>query len=156
MNVASWAVWGFAATVALTIVQTAASGLGLTRMNIPYLLGTMITPHRDRAKFAGVLVHLVNGWLFALIYVAAFHQWRATAMNGAVIGLVHSLFVLCAAIPVLPAIHPRMASDERGPTPTRALEPPGFLASHYGWPTPIAVVIAHIVYGAILGAFYVT
>src|SRR5581483_11955741 len=72
---------------------------------------------------------------------------------GAAIGLVHSLFVLAAALPVLPALHPRMASEQSGPTPTRQLEPPGFLALNYGYRTPLSVVLAHLLYGAILGLF---
>jgi hypothetical protein len=71
-----------------------------------------------------------------------------------VIGLVHALYVLVAAMPALPAMHPRMASEQDGPTPTRQLEPPGFMALNYGRRTPITVILAHLVYGGILGAFY--
>jgi hypothetical protein len=73
---------------------------------------------------------------------------------GAGTGLVHALFVLLAAMPVLPAMHPRMANEQQGPTPTRQLEPPGFLALNYGRRTPISLLLAHLLYGAILGAFY--
>jgi len=34
------------------------------------------------------------------------------------------------------------------------LEPPGFFALNYGIGTPVAVLIAHLVYGAVLGGFY--
>jgi hypothetical protein len=51
-------------------------------------------------------------------------------------------------------LHPRMASERQGPTPTRQLEPPGFLALNYGKRTPISVVLAHLLYGGLLGAFY--
>jgi hypothetical protein len=47
-----------------------------------------------------------------------------------------------------------MASDSTGPEPTKMLEPPGFLALNYGYRTPLAVLIAHIAYGTVLGAFY--
>ena len=70
------------------------------------------------------------------------------------IGLVHASFVLAAAMPLLPSMHPRMASEQQGPTPTRQLEPPGFLALNYGRRTPASVALAHVLYGAILGAFY--
>ena len=73
MNWASWLVWGFAGTVVLTMLMGGSQGIGLTRMNIPFMLGTIITPDRDRAKLYGILLHLVNGWIFSLIYVAAFH-----------------------------------------------------------------------------------
>jgi hypothetical protein len=35
------------------------------------------------------------------------------------------------------------------------LEPPGFMALHYGLATPLTVGAAHLVYGAVIGAFYV-
>lgn len=147
-------VGGFAATVVLTTLMAGSQGLGLTRMNLPYMLGTMFTPNRDRAKLVGFGVHFLNGWLFAALYMAAFRQWRrASWWLGAAIGLVHALFVLVAAMPALPAIHPRMANAQYGPTPTRQLEPPGFLALNYGYRTPVSVVIAHLLYGGVLGIF---
>ena len=155
MNVASWLVWGFASTILLTTLMAGSQGLGLTRMNLPYLLGTMFTPDRDRAKVIGVLVHVLTGYAFSLVYVAAFHVWGGPAWwKGALIGLVHSGFVLTAAMPALPGLHPRMASERRGPTVVRQLEPPGFLALHYGIRTPISVVLAHIAFGVVLGVFY--
>jgi hypothetical protein len=48
-----------------------------------------------------------------------------------------------------------MASEDQGPEPTRNLEPPGFLALNYGRRTPLAAMLAHLVYGAVLGGFYV-
>jgi uncharacterized membrane protein YagU involved in acid resistance len=155
MSWGSWLVWGFAGTVVLTTLMSGSQGIGLTRMNLPYMLGTMVTANRDRAKVIGVGLHLINGWLFSLIYVAAFHVWGGPAWwKGAAIGLVHSLFVLTAGMSALPGIHPRMASVRQGPTVVRQLEPPGFLAIHYGIRTPISVVIAHVVFGIVLGTFY--
>lgn len=155
MNWGSWLVWGFAGTVVLTTLMAGSQGLGLTRMSLPYMLGTMWTPNRDRAKVYGVLIHLVNGWLFSLIYVAAFHVTGLfEGWFGAMIGLVHGAFVLVVGMPVLPGLHPRMASEVHGPTVVRQLEPPGFLGRNYGIRTPISVLLAHVVFGAILGFFY--
>ncbi|MGH2559581.1 MAG: hypothetical protein ACRDJH_10995 [Thermomicrobiales bacterium] len=147
--------WGFVGTVILTSLMAGSQGLGLTRMNVPYMLGTMFTADRDRAKLVGFLIHLMNGWMFAFVYAAAFASWgRATWWLGLAIGLVHAIFVLVAAMPVMPAMHPRMASEQQGPTPTRQLEPPGFLAANYGERTAISVVVSHLLYGGILGTFY--
>ncbi len=155
MNMRGTALWGFVSTVVLTGLLSGSQQLGLTRINLPFMLGTMVTPDRDRAKLLGFLMHAVNGWLFAAAYAATFQSWRrATWWLGAAIGIVHSLFVLAVAMPLLPSMHPRMASEEQGPTPTRELEPPGFLALNYGRRTPLSVIAAHLVYGAILGAFY--
>jgi uncharacterized membrane protein YagU involved in acid resistance len=155
MNGRGITLWGFVGTVILTTLMAGSQALGLTRMNIPFMLGTMVTPDRDRAKLVGFGMHLANGWLFAALYAAAFQSWRrATWWLGALVGLVHTLFVVVAAMPLLPGMHPRMASEQRGPMPTRQLEPPGFLALSYGKRTPISVILAHLVYGGILGAFY--
>jgi hypothetical protein len=155
MNWSSWLIWGFASTVVLTSILAGSQGIGLTRMNIPYMLGTIFTPNRDRAKFIGFFLHFVNGWIFSLVYVAAFELLgRSTWWFGALIGLVQATFVLTMLLPILPALHPRMANEEYGPTVVRQLEPPGFLGMHYGIRTPLSVLIAHAVFGAILGAFY--
>jgi len=155
MNWGAWLLWGFVATVVLTTAMSASQGLRLTRMSLPYMLGTMFTPNRDRAKILGFGIHLLNGWLFALIYVAAFNVWeRSTWWLGALIGLVHGLFVLTAGMRLVPGFHPRMASEQHGPTVVRQLEPPGFLALNYGVQTPITVLAAHLLFGGILGALY--
>jgi uncharacterized membrane protein YagU involved in acid resistance len=156
MNWSSWLFWGFASTIVLTSILAGSQGLGITRMNIPYLLGTMFTPSRDKAKFIGILLHFVNGWIFSLIYVAAFQVLHfATWWFGGLIGAVHATFILTVALPVLPALHPRIANEQYGPTVARQLEPPGFLGLHYGIRTPISIMVAHIIFGMILGGFYV-
>lgn len=155
MNGPSVLLWGFVATIVLTTVMSAAQGLGLSRMSMPLMLGTMMTPNRDRAPLVGFLIHLVNGWLFALVYAFAFESWgRAGWWLGGGIGLVHGLAVLTSVMPLLPGLHPRMASEHRGPEPTRALEPPGFMALNYGRRTPIITLVAHVLYGMVLGGFY--
>jgi uncharacterized membrane protein YagU involved in acid resistance len=156
MNWSSWFIWGFASTVVLTSILAGSQGIGLTRMNIPYMLGTIFTPDRDRAKFIGFFLHFLNGWIFSLVYAAAFELvGSSTWWFGALIGLVQATFVLTVLLPILPALHPRMANEEYGPTVVRQLEPPGFLGMHYGIRTPLSVLIAHAVFGSILGMFYV-
>jgi uncharacterized membrane protein YagU involved in acid resistance len=156
MNWSSWLLWGFASTIVLTSILAGSQGLGFTRMNIPYLLGTIFTPSRDKAKFLGIVLHFVNGWIFSLIYVAAFQVLgKAAWWFGALIGVVHATFILAVALPAMPALHPRMANEQYGPTVARQLEPPGFLGMHYGVRTPISILVAHAIFGAILGAFYV-
>jgi hypothetical protein len=156
MNAGSWLLWGFVATVVLTTLMSASQGLRFTRMSLPYMLGTIFTADRDRAKLFGFVMHLADGWLFSLAYVAAFQSWhRTTWWLGAGIGFVHAAFVLTAGMSILPGLHPRMASEQHGPAASPQLEPPGFLALNYGLRTPISVTIAHLVFGAILGSFYV-
>jgi uncharacterized membrane protein YagU involved in acid resistance len=155
VNAGSWLLWGFVATVILTTVMSASQGANLTRMNLPYILGAAFTRRSTPAKISGFFVHMINGWLFALIYIAAFHAWGAVSWwRGAAIGFVHATFVLAVGMPMLPYVHPRVAREDQGPDAEPRLEPPGFLALHYGVQTPVSVLLAHIVYGGVLGAFY--
>ncbi len=155
MNWWSCFLWGFVATIVLTTIMAGSHGAGLTRMNIPYMMGTMFTANRDKAKLYGFLVHVAAGWLFSLVYAAVFQSLGAASWwQGMLIGLVHASFVLVVGMSLLPGVHPRMANEQHGPTASRQLEPPGFLALNYGMRTPVSVVLAHAVYGAILGGFY--
>ena len=155
MNIADVVVWGFAATLVLTIVLRAGQAFALTRIDLPFVLGLMLTPDRNLAKVYGSLIHLVNGWLFAFVYAAAFETSDTAGIPfGMLVGLVHGTFVTVVAMPLLPLFHPRMASETWGPDPTQQLEPPGNFALNYGASTPVLTLVAHVVYGGILGAFY--
>ncbi|HEY4650882.1 MAG TPA: hypothetical protein VIG72_05685 [Pontibacter sp.] len=129
--------------------------LGLTRMDLPFLLGTLFTPNRDKAPLLGFAAHLLMGWLFAFIYGVAFERSGLnTWWFGMAIGFVHGAFVLTVGLQLLTNLHPRMANPYQGPTPTRQLEPPGFMALNYGHGTPLVTLLAHLVYGGVLGLFY--
>lgn len=148
-------VWGFWATLVLTALLAASQSLRLTRLSLTFLLGSIFTPRRDLARTVGFGVHMVNGWIFSLLYVATFRAMGgATLLRGITLGLTHAAFVLLVGFQLMPGVHPRMASEMHGPTATRQLEPPGFLALHYGRWTPMVIIGAHAVFGAILGAFY--
>jgi uncharacterized membrane protein YagU involved in acid resistance len=155
MNWPSWMLWGFVATVVMTTFEAGSQELGLTRVDFPYLIGTIFTPDRDRAKVYGFVAHVLNGWVISLIYVFVFESLHRTAWwLGGIIGTVHALFVLMVVLWMMPGLHPRMASEQHGPTATRQLEPPGIFGLNYGIRTPIAVILSHILFGIILGAFY--
>lgn len=149
------ALWGFLATLVMTAMEAVARGLGLTRMGLPFLVGTMFTGRRDRATILGFGAHFANGWLFAFLYGAVFEALgRATWWIGLALGALHALVILAVVLPLLPAVHPRMADEDHGPSPTRMLQPAGFFALHYGRRTALIVFAAHAVYGLILGAAY--
>jgi hypothetical protein len=155
MNWQSWLLSGFLATLALSTVLAGSQGLGLTRMNIPYMIGTVLTPDRERAKLYGFGIHMVNGLVFSIFYVLVFEERHlANWWFGTLLGLAQALFVLTVGMNLMPAVHPRMAREQHGPTAMRQLEPPGFMALNYGFRTPVSVFIAHGVFGAILGALY--
>jgi hypothetical protein len=147
-----WALFGLLATAVLTAVLVAAQLAGFTRLDIPLLLGTFVTEDPDRARVVGFLLHLGVGQGFALGYAASFALLdRATWWIGGALGVLHVAIALTVLLPLLPGIHPRVASERAGPRSTAALEPPGLLGLNYGAETPIVSAVAHVLYGVALG-----
>jgi hypothetical protein len=146
--------WGLIATVAMTTILQGSQGLGLSRLSLPFLVGTLFTPNRNRAVVVGFIAYTIGGWLFAVLYFLFFASLGvATWWLGALVGFLHGLFLLVCALPLLPYAHPRMASEHEGPGKDYMLEPPGFLGLNYGRHTPITTLLGQTVYGATLGGF---
>jgi hypothetical protein len=146
-------VWGFAATAALSGIMFGAQRLGYSRLSLPFLIGTIFTGERSSAHALGLLFYLLGGWLFAFVYYFIFASIGRTGWElGLLLGAVHGAVLLVMLLPLLPHLHPRMASEYEGPVRGRRLQPPGFLALNYGYRTPLTTIVAHALYGLILGA----
>ncbi len=146
---------GFAGTIVLTTALRAGNELSLSRMDLPFLLGTAFTSDRTRAKALGYALHFLAGIVFALIYYAVFLALGDSGWwLGAAFGLVHGLFSGTAIVStLLPLFHPRMGTASTTATSVALLEPPGFMMLNYGTRTPLVSLAAHIAYGAIVGGF---
>jgi hypothetical protein len=146
---------GFVGTLVLTTTLRTANELRLTRMDLPFLLGTALTPDRTRAKALGYALHFCFGQLFALCYYAVFVAIGESGWwLGALFGALHGVFAGTALVNILlPAVHPRMGSPLSGAEDAPLLEPPGFLLRNYGVQTPLFTITGHIAYGAIVGGF---
>jgi len=144
---------GFIGTLLLTTLLRAASELRVTRVDLPFLLGTMVTTDRLRAKALGYLFHFCFGFFFALGYYAVFRSLgRAGWLLGTALGLVHGLFTGSALVNVLlPVVHPRMGTPLSSIDSETLLEPPGFMMLNYGRGSPLAGLVAHLAYGALVG-----
>ena len=147
-----WAFFGLLATGALTVVLISAQLLGRTRLDLPLLLGTVVSEDPDRARAAGFFIHLAVGQGFALGYAAVFAAvGDASWWIGGLLGLLHAAVALTVLVPLLAGVHPRMASNRAGPASTAVLEPPDLLALNYGFQTPAVAIAAHVAYGVLLG-----
>jgi len=152
MDWSGWALFGLVATGVLTVTMVGAQLGGMTRLDIPLLLGTIVTPDPDRARVVGSGMHLVIGQGFALGYAAGFALLgTATWWLGGLFGLLHAAVALTLLVPLLGGVHPRIASSRAGPSTVAVLEPPGPLALNYGVQTPIVAIVAHLAYGIALG-----
>ena len=152
MDWAGWALFGLLATAILTAIMTASQLVGWTRLDLPLLLGTMVTGDPDRARVVGFFMHLAFGEGFALGYAAGFALLdTATWWLGALFGLAHVAVALTILVPLLPGVHPRMASNRAGPAAGAVLEPPGLLGLNYGAQTPVVTIASHLAFGIALG-----
>ena len=155
MTVWSALAGGFVGTLVLTTGLRTANELGLTRVDLPFLLGTAFTRDRARAKGLGYVLHLAAGEGFALVYYAIFVALDTSGwLLGALLGLLHGIVSATALVNILlPVVHPRMGSALSAADSSPLLEPPGFLLRNYGRGTPIATLLAHVAYGALVGGF---
>ena len=155
MSVGAWLYSAGLATGILVVLMSGSQVLGLSRMSFPLLLGTFFTPKRDLALVFGTVAEVILGFVFALAYIGVF-EWRGGASwwLGGLGGALHGALLLLVILPLLPGLHPRMASERQGPEPTRGLEPPGLLGCNYGLATPAWTFAAHLVYGVLLASLY--
>ena len=146
---------GFAGTLVLTTALRAANELQLTRIDLPFLLGTALSTDRIRAKALGYVLHFLAGMGFALIYYLMFLAIdRSGWWLGAIFGLAHGLFSGTALVNILlPLVHPRMGTPSTAATSVALLERPGFMMLNYGMQTPLVSLAAHMAYGTIVGGF---
>jgi hypothetical protein len=146
---------GFVGTLVLTTALRAANELNLTRIDLPFLLGTAFSTDRTRAKALGYALHFMVGLLFALVYYGVFQAIGHSGWAlGATFGLAHGLFAGTALVDtLLPLIHPRMGAPSTAATEVALLEPPGFMMVNYGIQTPLVSLAAHIAYGSLVGGF---
>jgi hypothetical protein len=144
---------GFIGTMVLTTIARGAGELGWTRMDLAFLLGTILTDNRRRAKALGYALLFAFGMVFAVIYGVCFWAighggWRL----GGLFGALHAVFVCTVVVNVLlPVVHPRMGTPQTAANEVALIEPPGFLMLNYGRRTFLITLAAHVAYGAIVG-----
>jgi hypothetical protein len=144
---------GLVGTLAMATIIKAAAEAGLTRMDLALLLGTVVTDNRRKARALGYIFYFVLGIAFAEAYggffaIVGHASWRL----GALLGALHALFIATVLVSVLlPVVHPRMATADTAANDITLIEPPGFLMFNYGRSTFLVTLVAHIVFGALVG-----
>lgn len=144
---------GLVGTIGMTVVMYMGSVMGM-KMDMPMTLGTMLLPKGTAAWAVGLMMHLMMGIVFFIIYAALFKVFgihSAIAAWSALFGVVHAL-VAGTAFGMMPALHPRMAT---GPaSPPDSVPAPGILGINMGAMGPMAVIAVHAIYGLVAGSLY--
>ena len=135
--------FGLLATTVLTALMIAAQLGGLSRLDLPLILGTVVTPDPDRARAAGFVIHLVVGQGFALGYAATFALLgQATWWLGGLLGVLHGAVALTVARPharghpSADGVQPRRPRINRGAGTARTARPQLRHADPAGRPSP--------------------
>jgi hypothetical protein len=141
-------VWGVVAAVAFALVAMMGQTVGMTRMDLPDLLGSLVAaPGAAASRGLGALVHLANGAVLAVAWAygtalggLSANVWTALAW-GAVLWVL-ALLMLSTIGSVHPAIRAGRQDD------------PGSGGVNFGPMTPVGVLVGHLVWGAVLGLGY--
>lgn len=144
---------GLIGGLAFLVVVYAGLGVGMTRMNLLRMLGTMMAPRApEGAAYAiGFVIHMMLSAAFGLVHAGILTSIGVTSVGQAagwdlVIGAVHGVAILVAMPVMLTMAHPLV----RGGT----LEAPGVALIGYGSMTPVGSLMAHAAFGLVAGSIY--
>jgi uncharacterized membrane protein YagU involved in acid resistance len=119
--------------------------MGMPKMDIATMLGTMFLASSGPAFWPGMMIHLMMGIvLFPPIYRFVL---QPSIGSGTGRGVLFGLLLWAAAnlmvMPMMGAIHPMVKSG--------MMPAPGILMLHLGVMAPVGSLLGHLVYGALLG-----
>jgi hypothetical protein len=143
-------IWGVVATFAFTLFSMMGTAMGMTRMDLLDLLGSMMAaPHTVTARAIGAVIHHVNGallavaWAYGASLVGAPANWASALVWGFILWLLALLMMT-----TIGAVHPAIRRGQQ--------DDPGPAATHFGRMTPVGSLLGHLVYGIVLGLTYQT
>ena len=104
-----------AGTIAMTILMYLAPLMGMPKLDIIAMLGTMFTSNNTVSTIIGVMAHFMMGVVFAFIYVLlwSFGIGSPTWMWGLIFGAVHGLMVYLI-MPMINRMHTHPVEMEGG------------------------------------------
>lgn len=139
--------------LAFLVVVTMGRAIGMTRMNFLEVLGTMLAPNAKSGTVygLGLMAHLMASAAFGLLHAGLLHALDVTSVGQAAawdlaIGTVHGVIVLMVLPMILTAMHPLVRKQ--------AMEIPGVALTGFGRGTPVGSLMAHVVFGLVVGAVY--
>ncbi|HUP32698.1 MAG TPA: hypothetical protein VM184_06650 [Gaiellaceae bacterium] len=150
---------GFVATVVMAALMRMGASMGMTRMDMMVMLGSMFRRDEAGARRLGTPIHFMNGLVFGLVYGVAWWALGPDPANawwiGLVFGAVHAV-VAMAMMPVMSSMHPRVRERagqvEGGPVAGDVALPPfGFGGTGFGSMTPVGILMGHLVFGLVWG-----
>jgi uncharacterized membrane protein YagU involved in acid resistance len=146
MSILGAIVAGVVGTAVITIVMNMAPQMGMPKMDIVGMLGSMFSPQGNR--IVGLAMHLMMGVVFAIIYVLLWNAGIGTAglLWGALFGAGHWL-VAGAMMGGMSMMH---AGVKAG-----TVEAPGIFMLHNGGTVAfMGGLIGHVIFGLVVALVY--
>ncbi len=146
MNILGAIVAGLIGTVILTIVMAMAPKMGMPKMDIVGMLGSMFDENGNRT--VGMGIHLMMGALFGLVYAALWNAGvgSSTILWGALFGIGH--WVVAGLM--MGGIGMMHAGVKAG-----TVEAPGvFMVKNGGMMAFMGGLVGHIVFGIVVAIVY--
>jgi hypothetical protein len=150
---------GASGVVAMTMLMQLGKQMGMTRMDMPTVLGSMFRGDRQGAKVLGATIHAMNGLVFGVVYAAIWYGLSISSFSvssawwiGLIFGAIHGA-VAEIVMPLMGAMHPRVEKAPRsalaGAGGEVTLPHFGFGGSGFGSGTPMGILLAHLAFGAV-------
>jgi uncharacterized protein DUF6789 len=143
-------IWGLVATFAFTLFSMMGTAMGMTRMDLLDLLGSILAaPHTSTSRAIGAVIHHMNGallavaWAYGTALIGAPAHWASALVWGFILWLLALLMMT-----TIGAVHPAIRRGQQ--------DDPGPAATHFGRMTPVGSLLGHLVYGLVLGLTYHT
>ncbi len=146
MNALGAIVAGLAGTIVMSMVMAMAPLMGMPKMDIVGMLGSMFA--KDGNTALGWMMHLMMGIVFALMYAVlwSLHIGAATLVFGALFGIGHWL-IAGLIMGGVPMAH---AGVKAG-----AVQAPGvYMMNNGGIMAFMGGLIGHVVYGLVVALVY--
>jgi uncharacterized membrane protein YagU involved in acid resistance len=137
MNVLGAIIAGLAGTAVMTMLMYIAPLMGMPKMDMLGMLGSMITANKGSVRWIGLIIHFMMGAVFAIIYALLWSLGigSATWLWGLVFGAIHGV-VAIVMIPMMMRMHPRPPEMAGGPL------------------TMVGQLMGHLVYGLVVALVY--
>ena len=124
--------------------------LGYTPFSFEQYLGSLLrgTIYGQHNWVLGFFANAITGGVFGFLYAYGFEYIfkRASGRIGTELGLGHAIIAMVAIFPFFNILHLEMGTG---------LYPHfGFFGSGLGAPTPVLLLMGHLLFGAAMGTFY--
>jgi hypothetical protein len=145
MNIIGAVVAGLVGTAAISMLMAMGPRMGMPKMAIWEMLGTMFSKQGNLAL--GWIVHFMMGVIFAIIYAALWAAGigSATLVSGVVFGAVHFL-IAGLMMGGMPMLHAGIRAG--------TVQAPGVLMLNSGIMGLTGGLIGHAVYGLVVALVY--